>query len=265
MTTLRHSFPLVVLGLLAAAGGAAAQSFDAVRLFSPPKGNGSGSFGAVAVAGREYPGSDERRNLLLPVVNYRWKNGWFAGTGNGIGYLFDSAEHVQYGLRLTADLGRRSKRSAVLQGMDNIDAAPEAGAFFNFFFSRELFVTSSLRYGAGDGHDGVLLDLGANYATLLAPQWRVNVGVATTLANRSYLQSYFGVAPDKATASRPAYSAGAGTRDVRASASLTYAINPQWDATVALSASALQGDARHSPLVRDRTPVTGIIAVTRDF
>ncbi len=263
---MRFLFQSVALAALACLSGlATAQSFDAVRLFSPPKGDGSGSAGAVLVAGRAYPGADEGRTLLLPVLNYRWKNGWFAGTGNSIGYLFDAPEHLQYGLRLTADLGRKSSRSARLDGMDDVSPALEAGGFFNLFLSRQLFFTSSLRFGSGDGRDGVLLDLGAQYAAMLTPAWRLSIGTAVTAANGSAMQTYFGVTADKATSARPAFQAGAGVREWRASVSLTHFITPEWDAVAALTATRYLGDAGRSPLVLERTPLTGILAVTRDF
>ncbi|MEY4564958.1 MAG: hypothetical protein RLZZ618_4235 [Pseudomonadota bacterium] len=256
---------LPALGLAAIAHGAAAQGFDAVRLFSPPQGDGSGNFGAVVVAGRAYAGSDESRTLVVPALNYRWKNGWFAGTNNGVGYLFPSAEQFQYGVRLTPDLGRKAKRSSVLDGMDDVPLSAEAGAFFNMYLSRQFYLTSSLRVGSGDDHRGVVLDLGANYAFQLAPQWRLSVGGAVTATDGSYMHSYFGVDASKATATRPAFDAGAGVRDVRASVSLAYAITPFCDAVAAVSASSYQGNARRSPLTRDASPVSGILALTHDF
>ncbi len=244
---------------------AKAQSFDAVRLFSPPKGNGSGSVGLMVLAGREYMGSDERRSLVLPALNYRWKNGWFAGTGNGVGYLFNSAPYLQYGLRLTADLGRRSERSNWLKGLENIKPRPELGGFFNLFLSREIFFTSSLRMGSGAQHRGLVLDFGANYAAMVSPQWRLGFGLSTTWVNRSYMQSYFEVPQVQARLDRPAFEASAGVRDVRLSTSLSYLVNDNWMAMAGLSAVSLQGDAHRSSLTRDRAPISAFFMVTRDF
>ena len=255
----------LALGLAFAGSLASAQSFDAVRLFSPPKGDGSGSAGAVVVATRAYSGAEENRTLLLPSLNYRWKNGWFAGTGNGVGYLFAAPEHLQYGFRLTADLGRKAKRSAVLAGMDDVSPALEAGAFFNLFLSRQMFFTSSLRVGSGDSHNGAVLDLGAHYAVMVAPTWRLSFAGGLSAANRGHMQTYYGVASDKARAGRPEFSAGGGLRELRANVSVTWFVTPEWDAVAAVTGTSLQGDARRSPLVRDSKPVTGIFAVTRDF
>ena len=258
--------PMLAASIAAAAGAAQAQAFDAVRLYGAPTGSGEGTVGAALIGTRQYMGSSERRTLLLPVLDYRWSNGWFAGTTNGVGYKFDSAPNLQYGVRLTADLGRSQSRSVALTGLGDISARPEIGGFFNLYLSREIFLTSSLRFGSGNDRNGALLDLGAGYAVQLAPQWRTAVGVAATIANRGYMQGYFGVTPAQAQASHyAAYTAGAGVRDLRANVSLNYFITPQWTVTGALSLGALQGDARNSPIVRERSSTSAVAALSYRF
>ena len=258
--------PILATAIAAACGGAQAQAFDAVRLYGPPTGSGEGTVGAAVIGAHQYMGSKERRTVLLPVLDYRWSNGWFAGTTNGVGYQFGSAPNLQYGLRLTADFGRSESRSAALTGLGDISARPEIGGFFNLYLSREIFLTSSLRYGSGNDRKGALLDLGAGYALQLAPQWRAAAGVAATIANRDYMQGYFGVTPVQAqTSNYAAYTAGAGVRDVRANLSLNYFVTPQWTVTGAISLSALQGDAKGSPIVRERSSVSEVVALSYRF
>lgn len=73
-----------------------------------------------------------------------------------------------------------------------------------------------------------MLDLGAGYATALAPSWRLAVGGAVTLANAAYLPSFFGVNTTHAAASGYAgYRPGAGLRDARAKLALTYLFSRQ--------------------------------------
>ena len=252
--------------LLGACGAAQAQAFDAVRIFGPVEGDGAGTVGAVVIAAPRYMGSDERGWLAVPSIDYRWKNGWFAGLSNGIGYLFPSRPDMQYGLRVTADLGRKASRSDALAGMGNIHPRAEAGAFFNYFPTREIFLTSSLRYGAGNDWNGLQIDLGAGVTTALAPQWRGTIGVATTYVNGAYMQAYFGVTPEQSASSGYAvYTPGAGIRDVRLNASLVYAIDARWSITGALTVSSLQSDTRDSPIVFEPTGVSGIVALSYGF
>lgn len=246
--------------------GARAQAFDAVRLYGAAADRNGGTLGLAVVAGHEYMGSDERRTRAYPAIDYRWANGWFAGTTNGVGYNFSRQPGTQYGVRLTADFGRDESRSAVLRGLGDVDARPELGAFYNLQPTSNTFLTSSLRYGAGQGRDGLLMDLGAGVTAQVAPAWRMGAGVAATWANAAYTQSYFGVDAAQAVRSgRSVYTASAGVRDVRVSVSATYAITPRASATAALSYSRLQGDAGSSPIVRDRAGVNGVLAVAYAF
>lgn len=202
----------------------------------------------------------------MPLLDYQWKNGWFAGTTNGLGYNFSRRPDMDYGVRLTADLGRKESRSSALRGLGNVDARPEVGIFYNYSLSPSLALTSSLRYGSGNDHNGVVVDVGAAYSMVLAPQWRLGLGVSATVANAKYMQSYFGVTPAQSTTSGYApYTAGSGVRDVRASAALTYSVNPRVAITTALSASSLQGDAKGSPVTRKRSTATGIVSVSYAF
>ena len=252
--------------ILASCAAAQAQAFDAVRIFGPVEANGKGTVGAAIVNSPEFLGSKQRKTMLLPLLDYRWQNGFFAGTTNGIGYLFNSAPNVQYGLRVTADLGRKENKSAALTGMGDIDAAAEFGGFFNYFVSPQISPTSSLRYGAGNDNKGMVVDLGANYAMQFAPQWRGAVGVATTFANSHTMQSRFGVTPAQAaTTGYAVYSPGAGLRDVRVSASANYFFSRQVALTAAVSASALLGDAKNSPVVRSNSAITGVLALSYEF
>ena len=259
-----HGAASLVLALASTA--ACSQAFDAVRLYGAAPDQDGGVVGAAVVFGREYQGSNKRRTSVFPAIDYQWRNGFFAGTTNGVGYNFSKSPTTQYGLRVTADLGRKESRSPALTGLGDIDARPELGGFFNYFVSREVFLTSSLRYGAGNDRKGMVLDLGAGYSMALAPSLRLGVGVAASVVNKDYMQSFFGVdAAQAATSGYAAYAPAAGVRDVRANAALTYRVNDKVGITGAVSLSGLQGDAKNSPVVRRSATANGVLAVTYAF
>lgn len=258
---------VLALGVVAgaAAGVAHAQSFDSVRL-DGPDGEGHGRVGVAAIASHRYLGSDERRYLLLPTVEYRWANGWFAGVGNGIGYRFGSSPQLQYGVRLAADFGRKESRSEVLRGLGDIPRRPQAGVFLNWHPSRELGFSSSLRYGSGEDRDGLVADFGVQTGTQLAPRWRLGLGLGATWVNRAWMQSYFGITPEQSARSGYAVSTvDGGVRDVKLSTSLIHFINRDWAATLVVSATSLQGDAKDSVIVRERNPVSAVLALGYRF
>jgi MipA family protein len=243
-----------------------AQAFDAVRLYGAAPGKSGGSAGAAVVAAYEYQGSDQRSALVIPVLNYQWANGWFAGVSNGLGYNFSNSPQTQYGLRLTADRGRKESRASALRGLGDVDPAAEVGAFFNDAGPEGLFFSASIRYGAGVKRKGLLVDLGAGYLTEIAPKWRLATGTGVTLANAHYMQSFFGVTDaQSATSGYQVSKPGTGARDVRANLALTYSFEPRTSVTAALSASSLLGQARDSPLTRKRTSETVVIAASHSF
>ena len=243
-----------------------AQAFDSVRLFSAAPGQEGGRVGLAVIAGHEYQGSDEQRTMAVPLIDYQWANGWFAGSTNGVGYNFSKRPDLQYGARLTADFGRKASRSQALNGMGDIDAKAELGGFFNYLLSREISLSTSLRYGSGQDGNGVLADVGLGYSTELTSALRLGLGVAATVANADSMQSYFGVTAAQAASSGYAsYKPGGGLRDVRANLTLTYRINPKFSATAGISSSRLAGDASDSPLVRQKSTTTGLLALAYSF
>ena len=267
--TATHNFlkTLIVTATMAlAAPPTFAQAFDAVRLYGAAPGKDGGTVGAAVITAYEYQGSDQRATLLLPVLDYQWANGWFAGVTNGIGYNFSESPQMQYGVRLTANLGRKQGVASALRAMGDIDPAAEGGAFFNYSLPHGLFLSSSLRYGAGIDNKGVVVDLGAGYLTEVAPKWHLTAGVGITLANANYMQSFFGVTGAQSASSGYAVSrVGSGARDVRANVALTYSVDQRTAVTAALYATSLLGDAKDSSLTRKRTSESGVIALSYAF
>ncbi len=253
-------------GILLTTPSSFAQAFDAVRLFGAAPGKDGGTVGGALVAGTEYRGSDQRRTLLVPGLDYQWANGWFAGVTNGVGINLSTSPQWQYGARMVLDMGRSESRSNALRGLGDIDAKAEAGIFANHATAGGLFFSSSARYGSGNEGKGLVVDLGSGYSTQLAPEWRLGLGVAMTLVNAEHMQAYFGITPAQSLGSGyRAYTAGSGVRDVRASAALTHLFNRRLSATLAMSGSSLQGDAKDSPLTRQTSTLSGVLAVAYAF
>jgi outer membrane scaffolding protein for murein synthesis (MipA/OmpV family) len=260
----RFHEPLAFALTLACATASAQSEF--YRSALPPGTASGGVAGAAVIVGQAYPGATESRTRVLPSVAYQWANGWFAGLPNGVGYNASTRPDMAYGVRLTADFGREEKRSPVLQGLGDVEARPQVGAFFNASPLRGLNLLSSLRYGSGHGRDGLLVDVGAATGWPVGAGWRVGAQLAATWANAAHQQAYFGV--DAAQAARsglPVYEPDAGLQNVRASASVGYSLTPEWSVSAALTHTEWQGDARRSPVVRDAGSTSGLFTVGRRF
>nr|WP_315848524.1 MipA/OmpV family protein [uncultured Rhodoferax sp.] len=265
---MKTRFPCLALStaLLGATPLAMAQSFESVQLRNAPPGADGGSLGLVVVSTSEYLGGDQRKTQVFPNVSYQWANGWFAGLDNGVGYNFSKNPALHYGLRLTANMGRQSGDSTALRGMGDVDAKPELGGFVTYATAEGLAFTGSVRWGSGHSSNGTVVDLGVAYSVALAPQWRLGAKLGTTLVDRQYMQSYFGVDAQQAARSGYAlYTPDAGVRDTRLGLSLTYAINPRTFVTAAVSGSTLGDGAKNSPIARSSNANAAVLALTYAF
>ena len=240
-----------------------AQSFDAVRQQRTAPGQDLSLVGFVILSLPTYAGPDKRRETALPVLHYQWAYGWFAGVSNGIGINFSSNAQFRYGLRVTADFGRKESRADALRDIGDIDAKAEGGAFFNLALSEEWQATSSLRYGAGTGGSGLVANVGLTFDTALTPQWRLGASVGLSAVNADYMQTVFGInASQAARTGYAAYTPGSGLRDARASVSLTYGIDPRSAFTAVTEVNRLLGDAADSPLARRRDGALAALVYT---
>lgn len=61
------------------------------------------------------------------------------------------------------------------------------------------------------------------------------------------------------------FNPSAGLRDIRFGLALNYAIAPNWSLTGGLSLSRLLGDAKDSPIVRDRSSISGVVSTNYRF
>lgn len=227
------------------------------------KGEG-GSLTLSASAMPDYADSGKSRVALMPGLEYRWANGWFASTERGVGYNFSKESALQYGVGLGVDMGRQS--GGALSGMGDVDARLEYLAFMQYARDRAVQLSSSVRYGSGNDRLGLVVDLGAGYNMDVAPDWKLGVGVGTSWANADYMQTYFGVTQSQSGHTGFAvYTPGAGFRDLTSSLTLGYALAPGLTVSGGLAASTLVGDARNSPIVSSSNRVSASLSVRYAF
>lgn len=266
------ALPATALALALCTAAAQAQDIDSIRQMPAAEGpgtstgTGQGIVGLGMASGPRFPGADDTRTRLLPVLGYQWANGWFASTLGGVGVNLSSTPGLQYGPRLTVDFGRRESTDAALRGMGNVQASAELGGFVHYRVVDALTLHADLRAGSGEDHKGVRMDLGAGYGFQLAPGMRLRLGASTTVANQAYAQTHFGVTAGQSASSGYAlYTPKAGFQDVRASVGLNVALAPRVMLSTALTSTTLLGDAKDSPLVRKTSGLSGQIGVAYGF
>jgi len=268
MDTMKDNIPssaAILAATLTFHVAASAQAFDIVRL--NPAGPGlQVSAGLIGLQSREFAGGSRNEARAVPVLDAQWSNGWFAGTTNGVGINLSRTPGLAYGVRLTADLGRKASDSIELRGLGDVDAAVEVGGFANWRVTDSLSLVSSIRYGSGNDKNGLVAHLGASHRLALAPDWSLGTQLMVSVANKEAMRSYFGVSAAQSAASgRTAYSPSAGMRDSRFSMTLMHRWSPQVNLMLGASYTRLLGDAADSPVVRDKAYPSFVGGVTYSF
>lgn len=212
-----------------------------------------------------YYGSDERRYRAMPMLRAVWSNGWFA-SAHSFGYNFSKQPFIGYGLRLSADFGRKESASAALAGLGDIGARGELGGFLDFSPSRSIRLSTGVRYGSGLDRKGALLDLGANYRIPLSDNQQLSLGVSATYANSNYMQSFHGVTAVQSAASGYAvHSPGAGIRDMNLNARHTSKIDSNWNIATSVTAGRLGSNIKAAPMTRTSSHNSAMVTLNYSF
>ena len=216
----------------------------------PQRGDVDVSLGLGLLVGPAYLGSDEHKVRGLPLIQARWRNGFFAGT-TGLGYRWGGNEPLSGGLRLGIDPGRDQDDADALRGMGDIPLRPELGAFFNYKLVPAMTLSGGLRYGSGDDRKGLRGDLSLTGMLPLSPEQRVLITISTQWANQEAQRSAFGVTAAQALRSGSAiYTPSSGLRDVGLRVGYGHTLSPKLSLNMGLQFTHLLGDAADSPITR---------------
>ncbi len=252
-----------------------------------PDGSVDRYIGLGVVTAPAYPGGSERRVRVRPLLQFETSHGIFiagmsagihlsdtpgrewgpllaldpgrnaAGQRDGAGGVTDSV--AGFGVRQESALAPTAKMATpILDGVGEVKARVQAGAFGNTYLSSELRLTSSLLYGAGNGRDGLLATIALQRMSAeIAPHHRITLALGATLVNARHNQAYFGVTDEQAgTSGLAPYAPRGGLRELYVSAGWNWALSPSWIVASGARLAVLQGDARHSPLVERPTSFT---------
>ena len=220
--------------------------------------------GAIALNAPGYQGSDEQKASAVPGIFLQASNGLFADPFNGVGYVFEPAGNLIYGVRANIDTGRSVEDA--LPGFEKIKARLNPGVFANYNVNEQLTLKSALRTGLGDGGDGSLLNLGATYKLYNANFVSVNLNASVKFGSSSYMQSYFGVSPAQSTASGlAAYRPAAGLAMAQVGLTGGFPISREIYIISSLSMQRLMGDAANSPIVKKKTQPAAFVGAVYSF
>jgi len=270
---------LVSALLLTVAMPPAGMAYDSVSAVAP---QGRGFIGVGVIAKPDYEGSDETKATAAPFGKYIWASGRYISLGGSGGA--ETAGRVSMNL-IPTDLSPiltfgpliqyRVKRDDVennkVDKMKAVDAATELGAFVGLksgHFSAEV----SFAADVSNEHDGQVVYIKTKYELMRNSKFMVNVGVDTSWADSSYMNTYFGVNTNNVgTSGLTSFNADSGFKDVGTKLTGVYFVNQTWALVGNVSYTRLLNDAKDSPLVEgsggvgDKNQVSAVFAIAYMF
>lgn len=243
--------------LMLAAGACQAQ--DGLDMGARGARGFGGMLGLGIMNAPHYAGADTQRTRALPLVQLRWGDGWFAGM-DGVGYRFGDGAAWNAAIRVGLDRGRKESDSPALRGMGDIPARADVGVSGSIRLLPFLMAGAGLKYGSGEDRNGLVADLSLRTMLPLSSSARLMLGVDGHWVNEAAMQSSFGVSATQSLASGYApYQPTAGWRDWGPSAMAAVDLGDAWQLMLRVEQRRLLGDAKASPLVRDRSGTSAMM------
>lgn len=230
---------------------------------------------ALGVTQPAYPGSSQevRTGLVLPYFIYRGPllradRGTF-----GLRALKTPSTEVDIGF--AAAFGSRANDSSARRGMPavgtlvefgprlrvDLGAAPAGGRWRLAIPLRGVFDLSD-----GFASRGLSFEPEIGWSTRPAGAWGAGVSLSALIGSAKLADTFYGVAPQFATAQRPAYSARAGLIAWRLDATLTHRLDRDWRVFGFVRADSVSGAAnRNSPLVERQSGASAGLGVSWTF
>jgi outer membrane scaffolding protein for murein synthesis (MipA/OmpV family) len=179
--------------------------------------------GVAALSFPAYRGSDKQHDFLMPVPYFVYHGDFLKADRHGIrGDLFDS-DRVDLTLSFSASPPTKSDDVAVRVGMPNLKPTVEFGPELDVTLwrteNRARFVKLRMPLRAAFTVQGTPQDIGWIFSPNLnmdigdlpgMPDWNLGLVAGPIWATRKQHEYFYGVAPQYATASRPAYAASGG-------------------------------------------------------
>ena len=220
-----------------------------------------GAFGPLATLSPQYSGSAARKTTIVPGFYLRYgrisvsnASGFVTRRNKddvfrGLGLDLKEDDRLRLNVALRLDNGRRSSDSSALAGIADVRRTIRARTSLTYAFD------GGWKAAAGWGADllgrggGNVLDAGVSHDRRVgeATTWSVSAGLS--LADGRYMRSYYGITEAESTASgRPAYTPGAGLRDLSLGMGWRSELDPRWVALWGGSVGRVLGPAARSPL-----------------
>ncbi|MGZ5715884.1 MAG: MipA/OmpV family protein [Caldimonas sp.] len=195
--------------------------------------------GVAAVRFPDYRGSDQSSTYVLPLPFVAYRGRFFRADRDGARAILFAGRRIVVDVSLSASVPTRSNHSDARQGMPDLPGTFEIGPNLNV----ELWQSDDRRFKLDlrlPVREAVTLEtppraIGLTFSPNLnldvrrfAGAWNLGMLAGPLYADRRYHEHFYGVAPEFATASRPAYRAPAGYAGWRATTAFSRRLGNAW-------------------------------------
>ncbi|MEO6361865.1 MAG: MipA/OmpV family protein [Caldimonas sp.] len=232
--------------------------------------------GAAAVRFADYRGSDHSRVYALPLPFVAYRGRFLRADRDGARAILFAGRRVEVDVSLSASVPTRSKSNEARQGMPDLPGTFEIGPNLNvelwqsadrqFKLDLRLPLREAITLQTSPKAIGITFSPNVNLdVRRFAGSWNLGMLAGPLFADRHYHEHFYGVAPEFATASRPAYRAPGGYAGWRATTAFSRRVGNAWLGGFVryddLHGAAFAG----SPLVRRERSVTAGFGISWIF
>jgi outer membrane scaffolding protein for murein synthesis (MipA/OmpV family) len=195
--------------------------------------------GLAAVRFPDYRGSDQSSTYALPLPFFAYRGRFLRADRDGARAILFAGRRLVVDLSLSASVPTRSNHSDARQGMPDLPGTFEIGPNLNvelwqsgdrqFKLDLRLPLREALTLQASPKAIGVTFSPNLNLdVRRFAGNWNLGMLAGPLFADRRYHEHFYGVAPEFATASRPAYDAPGGYAGWRATTAFSRRLGNAW-------------------------------------
>jgi outer membrane protein len=230
--------------------------------------------GVAAVRFPDYRGSDQTSLYVLPLPFFVYRGRFLRADRDGARAILFAGRRIVVDISLAASVPTKSSDSDARSGMPNLPATFEIGPSFNlelwqsadhaFKLDLRLPVREAITIDSSPRAIGLTFSPNLNL-DIRAGAWNIGLLGGPLYAQARYHQQYYSVAPEFATATRPAYDAPGGYSGWRAITAFSRRLGSAWLGGF-LRYDELHGAAfAPSPLVRRDTGFTAGFGISWIF
>jgi MipA family protein len=231
--------------------------------------------GVAAFSFPSYRGSDQTNNFMMPVPHFTYHGDFIKADRHGIRGSFFDSDRIDLTVSAALSPPANSDDIAARSGMPDLKATFEIGPQIDLTLwrsaNRARFVKVLLPLRAAFTVEGSPKDIGWVFHPKLNMDvtdipgmagWNLGLLAGPLFGDKRQHAYYYSVAPQYATAARPAYEAGSGYAGMQYLAALSKRFPKYWVGAFVRYDNLSGATFENSPLVRQKDYVAGGIAIT---